>query len=266
MTAAELLAKYAISVDDARDWIMAHLDSPHTIFNTAREFGISSDMLAELVAPVVPGATADMVESFFSSYGLDGSLLRVPDSVPTPPGREILPSDMAALTKLVTFNTYGGVLATEALRAAVITSPVTPEQYDAAFSPASYTGSEDGVMTGAELGISGFPSFAATSANLESLYYGTVINAFKAIDMSEIMEINNFVTAHAADLEHGSADTMTAYIQLMVSVFEDPAAVPILNDALLANAIVTGTRNFVTVVGSGDSSALFDGLLMGFTG
>lgn len=261
MTAAELLNSFQITVEQARAWIMSQLENPKTIFDTALSFGINSDMLAEIVAPVVPGVTADLVESFFSANGLNGNLLRAPTESPS---SEIFPDDFAALASLVTFNTNTGILSTEQLRAMVITEPVTQAQYDQAFNPLAYSGADDGQITGTEFGLSTFPTFEATAANLESLYYGTSIKAFKSIDLSEILEISNFTQQNQAGLESGDATTMASYIALMVSVFEDPAAQPLLTDQQLAESIVNGTKAFVELVGTGDTLALFDGLLTGF--
>lgn len=268
MTAADLLSQYGISVHQARSWIMSNLSTPQTIFETARQFGITSNMLAEILEPEVPGVNASMVESFFTSHGLNGSLLSgssggIPGG--SHGGNEILPAELNALASLVSFNTNSGMLSTESLRSAVIAS-VGSSQYNQAFNPQNYYGADDGWMTGSELGFSGFPGFAATQQNLESLYYGTLIKAFKSIDMNEIMEIQNFVTANQSGLMNGNESTLTAYMQLMVSVFQDPASTPLLNDVQLNNAIAMGTGMFVQLVGSGDNPALFDGLLTAFMG
>lgn len=260
-TAAEKLAGYGITVDQARAWIMGNLESPALVFNTAKQYGITSSMLAEIVAPAVPGATASLVEGFFTSKGLDGTSLAEHSSSS---GSELLPADVAALSSLVTFNTNTGVLSTASLRAAVITGTVTTAEYNAAFNPAHYAGSGDGTITGAELGVSNFPSFAATQENFESIYYGTTIKAFKAIDMSEIMQISDFVQKNGAAIDAGNQAALDAYIDLMVSVFEDPAAQPLFTDQQLAESIVTSTKVFVELVAGGDSAALFDALFMGY--
>lgn len=260
MNASDFLAGYGISVDQAREWIMSNLDNPQTIYDVAVSLGVTSSMLAEIVAPVVPGVDAALVESFFSSYGLDGSALE--ETYTT-----IMTEEMAELTNLVTMNTHTGILSTASLRTAVLAQVSNDDDYWAMFTPTDYAGSEDGIFTAEELGIGGMSSFEATAENLESLYYGTLINTYQAIDMSEMMEIQTFVATHEAALAAGSAAVVDAYMDLMVSVFEDPANPPIFPDAALRDVIVTATAAAVELVGSGGSdAALFDSLMSGFMG
>lgn len=268
MTAAELLATHNLTVQQASDWIQANVGNPTLVYNTAMQFGVNSSMLAEIVSSWVPGATAGAVEGFFSNNGLNGAALAT-----VPPGgnaggdtgtAEVLPADMAALASLVTLNTNGGALATSALRAAVLSELDVDAYYYELFDPAGYEGSGDGTFTAEELGIPGLGNLAATTENMESLYYGTLIKAFKAIDMNEILQIQNFAVANQAGLQSGSQAVMDQYMALMVSVFEDQAAMPLFTDQQLADTIVTSTAVAATLVGGGDAMALFDGLFTGF--
>ncbi|WP_157670349.1 hypothetical protein [Chitinibacter sp. GC72] len=270
MNAAQLLNQYQVTMDQAKDWIMSHLYDPALVFNTARSIGLTSNMLAEIVAPVVPGVTAQQVEDFFTAQGLAGFQLRgsIVDTTPPADSREFLPEDMAALSSLVTMNTHSGVLSTEALRKAALDNLSNDANYYALFNPASYQGAADQYFSGAELGIAGHAGFAATTANLESVYYGTVINTIQAIDYSEIQAINAFTKKYDViaiearpDLYPKQANELFALLQ---SVFEDPASPPIYTDQTLAQIIVQSTVGMAGEISNGDGSALFDGILSSY--
>lgn len=80
MKAAELLSQYYITEQEASDWIELNVSNPSLIYNTARQYGIDSSMLAEIVTSWVPGVNASLVEGFFNSQGLDGTALRASSS------------------------------------------------------------------------------------------------------------------------------------------------------------------------------------------
>ena len=178
-------------------------------------------------------------------------------------GAELLPADMAALASLVTLDNETGQLSVSSIRAAVIAKTGSSAYYQA-FDPSHYEGAGDGAFSPDELGISHLGTLPATTETMESLVYGTTIRTLKAIDMGEITAIQNFVTGHAQALQSGDEAVLSDYINLMVSVFEDPANPAIIPDAAIFDAVVQGTTVFVQLVGSGDSLALFDSLLMGF--
>lgn len=75
MSAAAHLASFGFTVAQANAWIMSNLNDPATIFNTCKQFGVNSEMLAEIVETSVPGVTAGMVEGFFSAKGFSGGEL-----------------------------------------------------------------------------------------------------------------------------------------------------------------------------------------------
>jgi hypothetical protein len=272
VTTEEYLLSKGVSMADALAFVMSNLDHPEVIYNVAMQYGVTSSMLADIVKPNVPNVSAAMVEAFFTSNNLNGSALNGGNTGggstggnTDTTGLELLPDDMSALASLVTFNQNGGALSTASLRAAVM-AQTGQTAYNMAFTPDVYYGGGDGTFTGDDLGIPNFPAFAATQENLESIYYGTLIKAFKAIDMAEIQEIGAFVTSNQAALQSGNEAVLQSYLNLMIHVFEDPAATPIMADAQLADAVVMGTAMMVEVVGSGDAPALFDGMFMGLMG
>lgn len=194
-------------------------------------------------------------------------------------GAELLPEDMAALASLVSLDNETGALSLATLRSEVIngaTFTIFGQQlhvdgtgadaYNAAFDISRYADASDGTLTPEELGFSHLGTLTnVTSETLESLFYGTLIKAFKAIDVNELSEIQTFVTQNMAGLEAFDEGVMSAYIDMLVGVFEDPASQPIFDDTTIAYTAVFATSVYVQLVGQGDDNlALFDSLLTGF--
>lgn len=66
-TAAEHLAQYGVTVDQARAFILANIQTPSVIFDKAVQFGVTSQMLAD----VYGGVSAEAVQSFFDARGFN---------------------------------------------------------------------------------------------------------------------------------------------------------------------------------------------------
>lgn len=64
--ASEHLMQYGVTVENAREFIMSHLDNPTTLFNVAKQFSVTNEMLGEIV-----GVPTDAVRNFFGNIGLD---------------------------------------------------------------------------------------------------------------------------------------------------------------------------------------------------
>ena len=255
MTASEQLGKYGLSVDIAREWIVAHLNNPKAIYDVALAGGLSNDMIAEILAPLAPGLNGTTVESFFTGHGFAGSALN--HDSPVDSKAPVLSNDMASLTGLVGMNTHEGILSTASLRQAVHAELDDAGLYAQLFNPGNYIGAEDGLFTAAEIGVPGLASFAATSANLESLFYGTLINVLESVDSNEANQLYNFIAAHQAAFEAGSATAAEQLFSLMIDAFKDPANPPAFPDDLIAAAIAQGTAVAVQVIGSSGDSSLF---------
>ena len=257
MNASEQLGQYGLSVGVAREWIVAHLDNPKAIFDVALAGGLSNAMIAEILAPLAPGLNDTAVENFFTSHGFAGSALN--DNSPTPASGKaaLLSDDLTSLTNVIGMNTHQGTLSTESLRHATQAQLNNTKQYGELFNPDRYIGSEDGVFTGAEIGVPALPDFAATAANLESLYYGTLINALESIDDTEVLQLSGFIAANRNALNAGSDAAETQLATLILGAIQDPAAAPAFPDDLIADAICQGTVATVQIVGSSDDSSLF---------
>lgn len=193
-------------------------------------------------------------------------------------GTELLPEDLAALASLVSLDTEIGALSVSTLRSEVInggTFTIGGYQfhvdgtgaiaYNNAFDISGYADAADGTLTPEELGFSQLGTLTnVTSETLESLFYGTLIKAFKAIDVSELTQIQNFVVQNQSSLIAGNEAVLSQYLDLIVSVFEDPASQPVFDNATIAYTAVVAGATFVELVGQGNDMALFDGLLAGF--
>ncbi len=251
-TAAQQLAKYDLNVDIAREWIVANLGTPKTVFDICKTGGLNSSMIAEILAPLAPGLTANVVESFFTGNGLDGSALRAAPFIGSEDKVELIPDELGALNWLVSMNGSVGTLSTYSLRQAVQADLGDIDSYNDMFNPSDYKGAEDGIFTGAELGVSGLGNFAATSANLESLYYGTLINTLKSLDSGEIAGLYQFIQANQKGLESGSDTVEDQLADMLFAAIQDPAYPPALTDAQVAAIIVDATVATAQIVGSKD--------------
>ena len=74
-TAEAHLAKYNVSMQVARDFIMGNLNDLSLIYNTCKTFSVNNDMIAEIIASDLPGYTGTNVKDFFDANGFDGSTL-----------------------------------------------------------------------------------------------------------------------------------------------------------------------------------------------
>lgn len=264
MTTSEYLANLGVTMQQAKDYIMANLGSPATIFNTCAQFGVTNQMLADIYG----GVTADQVESFFDSQGLDGSLLNGtdPDTDPDTDTTATIPEQFQDLINLVTTDDYTTApLSIQYLREHVLNEGVTTDEYWNLFDPDSYPGSSDGTLSAADLGFdtsnSDWANLPATKETVESLYYGTAIKALKALDMSEILEIQDFMTSHIAQLEAQDATTMDQFYTLLVDAYEDQATSPLFTDQMISDALIQGTALEAKIIGSNGDFSFIDGLV-----
>ena len=92
MTTSEYLASLGITMQQAHDFIFAHLDDAALIYNTANQYDVTNAMLGEIVG----GVTTQQVRDFFDSRGLNSAELE-PPIVPDPPVYDAVPDGMADL-------------------------------------------------------------------------------------------------------------------------------------------------------------------------
>lgn len=76
MDAVTHLSKYNVSISEARKFIIDNLGNLHTILNTAKQYGVTNEMLAEIYG----GVNSHDVRNFFTSNGFDSVDLDTPFS------------------------------------------------------------------------------------------------------------------------------------------------------------------------------------------
>ncbi len=74
-TAATHLSQFNISLQQAFDFVAGNLQTPTNIYNIAKQFNITNQMLAEIVGQAVPNITANDIKTWFNSQGFDGNSL-----------------------------------------------------------------------------------------------------------------------------------------------------------------------------------------------
>lgn len=249
------LANLGVTVEYARDFIFANLGNLEYILAIAEQFGVTNDMLAEIVGG---GYTASDVYLYFSANGLDSGGLD--DSL-----EPLIDQEYMDLAGLFALNTHTGILSTESLRAGVIANTGETAYWDT-FDIGGVFGITDGTLTTEELGFAQLGALPATDETLESLYYGTLISTMSALDVGEAFEINDYLGDNEAALEADDPAAIAGLVDLLVAAFSDPATIaPLFDDSEIASTIVDVTTVLVTAIGSGGDASLFEGLL-GFTG
>lgn len=166
------------------------------------------------------------------------------DTEQAPGTLTLLPEDMTELAGILRLNGQTGELATANLRAEVI-AQTNETDYWTLFDSSVYVEAADGWFTGAEIGWE-LTHIPATDEMVESLFYGTLIHALKAVDEQEFMEIGTFVYFHYDQFSDPA--TFAQLIDLLVAAFEDSAAVPYLSDAEIHGAVVEAGVELVGMV------------------
>jgi hypothetical protein len=272
MNAAEHLAKFGVTVAQAKEFILANLNRPQEIFNTAKQFGVTNAFLAEIYG----GVTTQDVISFFDSVRIDSRSL---DSVTTgggssggsvnTPTNSAFPAELAnsAFANLVKLNTETGVLSTTNLKNGIV-NKTGLEAFNKLFSSSAIDTNGDGQIGASDLGLINFANLAATPDNIQSLYFGTLINTYKSIDFQEVQQIGDFVDKNGQALTNevskGQGALFDQYIKLIISVFEDPATPPIFSDAQLAELLIASTASIVGVASGQADFSLFGSFVDGF--
>ncbi len=246
ISAEEHLAKFGVTVQQALDFIFASIDQPEVIYVTAREYGVTQAMLHEITD--VP---ASAIDDYFTGADFD-------------PGRLdhtsiLFNTDIGLLEDLVGFNSHAGILSTASLRESVQPLIDFPTVYDFPFTARSDFQSADGVYDADELGISRLGNIDATDENIESIFYGTLINMFSRFDQMELSQIKAFP-------EDGNTDDFRT---LLSDVLNDAPSTPAWTDEELLDLVIDEAvylhNHFIQddfTVGLFDSSYLGDALVI----
>lgn len=251
ISAESHLAKLGVTVQQAKDYIELNREHPDIIFNTARDYGVTSNMLSEL-----SGYSRSDVLGYFDANGLAGKEVDYTS--------EMVNSDLGSLEHLVGFDTNTGILSTDSLRAAVKALPERNSiekqvQYDSLFTP-YYPKFEtnDGIFDAEELGVGNLGNVPATTKeileeNLESIFYGSLINIFLALDQSELNQIEAFP----------SNGNPLDYKALLFNALSETPAPTVWTDAKLADLVVHEADHIIDMYWNSDLVGILDHSFLG---
>ncbi len=187
ITAEEHLAKLGVTVQQAQNFIGENIDNPELVFETAGQNKVTNAMLSEIV-----NFPTDVVQKYFLDAGFP--------SVELDRTSLLVNYDLDTLEALVNFNTNTGILSTTSLSETVRPKLNDPLDYDFTFDPIRPFYTNDNVYDKEELGVGHLSNnVPAANESVESLFYGSLINMFKALDESELNQINAFPNDGPAD-------------------------------------------------------------------
>ncbi|MBS0498309.1 MAG: hypothetical protein JSR51_11760 [Proteobacteria bacterium] len=175
------LNSFRITIRQAVDFIDANIEHPDIIYSTAREYGVTTAMLSE-----IKGVSKGVVNTYFESVDKEG--------LPIDGMSILINSDLGTLEPLVNYNRKAGELSNASLGEATLdlVKKKIETDYDSFFSTDVKLRRDlhnDGIYDAEELGIGLLGKVPATDKNLESIFYGSLINMFSALDKSEWNQI-----------------------------------------------------------------------------
>ncbi len=182
ISAEEHLAKLGITVQQANDFIIENVENPGLLYSTARQNGVTNEMLSEITS-----FSTDTIRNYFESSDSELVVKRLDYT------GILFNTDIGALKNLVDFNNNTGILSTDSLREEVKSLIDFSTFYDFPFTARYDFQPNDGIYDADELGVSHLGGdITATDENIESLFYGTLINMFSVLDETELSQINTF--------------------------------------------------------------------------
>ncbi|MBY0474317.1 MAG: hypothetical protein K2Q13_04540 [Nitrosomonas sp.] len=182
MLAEKRLTEVGFTLDQAINFINTNISQPQVIFETAAQYGVNTRMLSE-----ISGHSKDIVHEYFLNTGYDSATINT-----TLNTNLLVNSDLSALEILVSFNSREDILSNASLREVVKPVIDANYDYDGTFGPVNISQSNDGIYSSGELGVEKLDNVPTSSDNLESLFYGSLINIFLRLDQTELDQINTF--------------------------------------------------------------------------
>jgi len=216
MSAESHLAKFGVTAQQAKDFINSNIQNPGDIFQAAREYGVTTEMLSEL-----SGYSEDDVRGYFDSIGKNSKNLDFT--------KILINSDLNSLESLILTNGKEGILSNDSLQKSVLSKIKDPADYENFFQPAKSYQDNDSVYDDDELGVSSLGNIPATAKSLESVFYGSLINIFSRLDNVELNQIKVFPNKESGE-----------YQSLLFNALNSPAEAS-RNDVDLANLVVDET-------------------------
>ncbi len=173
------LAKLGYSVQQANDFINANVGQAEIIFAAARENGVTTNMLNE-----ISGHSTTVIREYFDAAGLNNKEVDYTSL--------LVNSDLGSLERLISFNERDGILSNSSLSDTVRSEINMPLNYDFTFVEYADFQLNDGKYDAEELGVGHLVNVLAANESIESLFYGSIINSFLALDETELDQINTF--------------------------------------------------------------------------
>ncbi|WP_293005517.1 hypothetical protein [Nitrosomonas sp.] len=173
------LAKLGYSIKQANDFINANVGQAEIIFAAARENGVTTNMLNE-----ISGHSTTVIREYFDVAGLNNKEVDYTSL--------LVNSDLGSLERLISFNERDGILSNSSLSDTVRSEINMPLNYDFTFVEYADFELNDGKYDAEELGVGHLVNVSATNESIESLFYGSIINIFSALDETELDQINTF--------------------------------------------------------------------------
>lgn len=220
MSVETQLAKFGITTQQAKDFINSNILNPGEIFQAAKDYGITTEMLGEL-----SGYSVDAVSGYFNSVGENSKNLDYT--------KILINSDLNSLESLIATNRKEGVLSNDSLRESVLLKIKDHGDYEDFFQPVKSYQDDDGIYDADELGVSSLASVLATADSLESLFYGSLINIFSRLDDVELNQITAFPNKESGE-----------YQSLLVVTLNSPAVVS-RSDMNLSDLVVDEAVNTI---------------------
>lgn len=172
----------------------------------------------------------------------------------------LIPVNLSVLRQLASLNENTGVLSTSALRAGILGS-LGESDYWSLFDATVIDLDSNGKLSADELGFERLGGdLPATAETLESIFYGTMINAMKAIDGVELANLASFAITYGAQLDAGNQATLQAYKSGLLSAMSDAAFNRSWNDSEIAARVVQQVPDVAVQVIAGDTG-LFDAMI-----
>jgi hypothetical protein len=217
------LANLGVTKAQARQFIVDNLTDLKKIYFTCLEYKVTSAMLAEIYG----GVQAKDVLTFFSRNGfnanlLDGIELSIEDRLGDfgADAKSFFSREEPKLSNgvVLKFNTQKGLLSNEILRE-VLKKEVGSANYNKVFSLSGVFG-QDGKLTSDETGIKNLKDLRSVE-DMESLFFGTIINFAKTIDQIEAYNFSNFVKSNKVALDAKDPIILKKYDDLYYEMVTD---------------------------------------------
>jgi hypothetical protein len=111
------------------------------------------------------------------------------------------------------------------------------------------------------LGTTAVGAMPATEASIESIFFGTVVNALNSFDAQELKDLSSFVESHSAALDAGDAATTQQMLSMLITDITTPTENPVVADSDALDAIVQPVAD-INLMGSGAGGSLFNAVLI----